>query len=69
MNCHECARDGIEQTATAECRFCHVGLCKTHLVASYQSAVFPQYACDHHPERPFAASPARPVRHLAAVGQ
>ncbi len=66
MICHECARDGLEQAAMAECRFCHVGLCKPHLVASYQSGVFPQYACSHHPERAFAGAPAPAKRHLTA---
>ena len=69
MICHECAREGNEQAALAECRFCHVGLCKPHVVASYNSGVFPQYACLHHPERPFADTPARAERHLVAVGQ
>lgn len=69
MNCHECARDGIAHVAIAECRFCHVGLCKAHLVASYQSRILPQYACNHHPERPFASATRPPARQLTAVGE
>ena len=34
MICHECAREGREEAALADCRFCHVGLCKPHLVGS-----------------------------------
>lgn len=67
MLCHECAREGIQQPAVGECRFCQVGLCKAHLVGSFKSAVFPQYSCDHHPERPFAALSVRIERTLAAV--
>jgi hypothetical protein len=59
MNCHECARAGIERSAIGLCRFCSVGLCKDHLVASYVSSVWPKYACDHDPDRAFAG-PARP---------
>jgi Uncharacterized protein conserved in archaea (DUF2180). len=55
MQCHECARDGREQAAAAQCRFCLVGLCTPHLVASFMGATVPQYGCAHHRERPFAA--------------
>ena len=54
MNCHECARAGIERPAVGVCRFCYVGLCKEHVVASFRSAVMPQYSCEHHPDREFA---------------
>lgn len=54
MHCHECAREGRDQTAVAQCRFCLVGLRKPHLVASFRGATAPQYGCAHHPERPFA---------------
>ncbi|MGZ8562916.1 MAG: DUF2180 family protein [Candidatus Limnocylindria bacterium] len=67
MNCHECARDDIAQVAIAECRFCHVGLCKAHLVASYQNTIIPQYACSHHPERPFARATPPPAPQPTAV--
>lgn len=67
MLCHECAREGRQQSAVAECRFCRVGLCKSYLVASFTSAMIPQYACDHHPERAFARVIARAERPLAAV--
>lgn len=67
MMCHECESHGLERPAVAECRFCHVGLCKPHLVASYQSGVFPRYACDHHPERAFAEAPVRRDARLTAA--
>lgn len=67
MKCHECARDGRERPAVGECRFCRVGLCKAHLVASFRSTIFPQYACDHHPERPFAPASTQTERPLAEV--
>ena len=56
MNCHECARVGVERPALGLCRFCMVALCKEHVVASYQSAVVPQYRCEHRPERAFGAT-------------
>lgn len=59
MNCHECARDGLDVPAVSECRFCFVGLCKDHLVASLHGQPVPQYGCAHHPER--APSPSRHV--------
>ncbi len=69
MHCHECAREGRQEPALAECRFCLVGLCKPHLVASFESAIIPQYACDHHPERPFATAPRRETHLLEAVSR
>ena len=54
MLCHECARSRAEASAVGQCRFCSVGLCKDHLVASFRSGVAPQYWCEHHPELPFA---------------
>lgn len=54
MNCHECARIGVERLAIGLCRSCSVGLCKDHLVASFQGPVFPRYGCDHEPSRAFA---------------
>jgi hypothetical protein len=54
MNCHECARAGNERPAIGLCRFCSVGLCKDHLVASFHGSVWPQYACDHCPDHEFA---------------
>ena len=65
MNCHECARVNIERPATGLCRFCFVGLCKVHMVASFYSDVFPQYGCHHDPDREFA-SPLRPAGRYAA---
>jgi hypothetical protein len=56
MNCHQCASAGIERMAVGLCRFCHVGLCKPHLVASFHSAAWPQYGCTHHPDREFDRS-------------
>jgi len=53
MLCHECGRVGRQRPAVAQCRFCLVGLCKPHLVAAREEAPVPQYACRHHPERPF----------------
>ena len=53
MICHECARDGLTAAAIGHCRFCLVGLCKDHLVASFRGATVPQYGCEHHPERAF----------------
>ncbi len=61
MICHECAREGLTTAAVSHCRFCFVGLCKDHLVASFHGDTVPQYGCDHHPERVFA-----PQRRLAA---
>lgn len=55
MNCHECAREGRDQAAVGQCRFCLVGLCKPHLVESFKGATYPQYGCAHNPARPFAA--------------
>jgi Uncharacterized protein conserved in archaea (DUF2180). len=54
MLCHECLRTGVKTPAIGTCRFCQVGLCKPHLVASFHPRNFPQYACDRHPERSFA---------------
>ena len=50
MICHECAREGLTTAAISHCRFCFVGLCKDHLVASFHRDTVPQYGCDHHPE-------------------
>ncbi len=36
MICHECAREGLTAAAIGHCRFCFVGLCKDHLVASFR---------------------------------
>ena len=70
MNCHECAATGVARTADAICRFCSVGLCKDHLVASFHSTTATLYACDHHPEQPYSARTV-PVREdaVAAAGQ
>jgi hypothetical protein len=54
MLCHECLRTAVQTPAIGTCRFCQVGLCKPHLMASFRSRIVPQYACDHHPERSFA---------------
>lgn len=62
MICHECARDGLTTAALSECRFCSVGLCKDHLVASFQGQTIPQYGCDHHPERAFTSQPREAMR-------
>lgn len=66
MICHECAREGLTVTATSQCRFCLVGLCKDHLVASLHGAAVPQYSCEHHPEQAFA-SPAQESAQPAAA--
>ena len=69
MICHECAREGLTAAAVSHCRFCFVGLCKDHLVAAFHGETVPQYGCDHHPERAFARSRARPpdpLPHAAA---
>lgn len=68
MRCHECARDHRDEAAVAHGRFCLIGLCKLHLVASFRSATVPQHGCDHHPERPFPES-AVGFRPLQAVGR
>lgn len=68
MNCHECARVGRDVAAVSGCRFCKVGLCKDHLVASFQSATVPQYGCEHHPERPFHTVARGGDRTFVAVG-
>ena len=65
MLCHECARDGTSRPAVAHCRFCLVGLCKQHLVESFRSELVPQYACHHHPERPFVAAAVEAARPVA----
>src|SRR6266852_5910901 len=51
--CHECLMAGQrDETATAMCRFCFVGLCKSHLVDLYRDPpTVPQYACRHTPAR------------------
>ena len=67
MICHECAREGRESAAVGECRFCHVGLCKEHEVTSLRGAPVPQYGCEHHPERPFAARDEMPVPKPAVI--
>lgn len=66
MTCHECAREGGTTAAVGHCRFCLVGLCKDHLVASFRGRTVPQYGCDHHPELAFprlsgGATPAAPA--------
>jgi hypothetical protein len=65
MNCHECARVGIERPAVGVCRFCSVGLCKEHIVASFRSTVMPQYSCEHRPDREFAPPVRASVRATA----
>ncbi len=65
MLCHECARVGRPEPAVGACRFCSVGLCKPHLVASFESEIQPQYACDHHPDRPFETMRTPAERPLA----
>ena len=70
MICHECARDGLTAAAIGHCRFCLVGLCKDHLVASFHGATVPQYGCPHHPERAFetvSRESSRPAPHHAAA--
>jgi len=67
MMCHECARTGRRVAAVSACRFCQVGLCKDHLVASFQGATVPQCGCEHHPERPFHAAARDGDRSLVAV--
>ena len=62
MICHECARVGLEIAAISHCRFCFVGLCKDHLVASFQGQTTPRYGCEHHPERAFAPRGAEVAR-------
>jgi len=62
MNCHECARDGLMTAAISHCRFCLVGLCKDHLVASFHGETIPQYGCEHHPELAFTPRPREAVR-------
>jgi hypothetical protein len=62
MICHECARAGLTAVAIGHCRFCFVGLCKDHLVASFCGATVPQYGCDHHPELAFAPQPREGAR-------
>ena len=32
MTCHECAKSARDESAVAVCKFCMVGLCKSHLV-------------------------------------
>jgi hypothetical protein len=69
MKCHECARAGRQTAAVSGCRFCMVGLCKDHLVASFQGATVPQYGCEDHPERAFPARSLegnRPIVTIAA---
>ena len=57
MLCHECMMIGRQQPAVALCEFCHVGLCKPHLVELYRSSPTTlQYSCRHR-----RAAPA-PVR-------
>jgi len=58
MKCHECARDGRDEFAVAQCRFCLVGLCKRHLVESFKGTTYPQYGCTHNPQQPFAVRAA-----------
>ena len=62
MICHECAREGLTAAAISHCRFCFVGLCKDHLVASFHGDTVPQYGCDHHPERAFTRQPREAAR-------
>ena len=66
MLCHECGIAGVERTAVGLCRFCLVGLCKEHLVDAYHPALFPQYACSHHPGRPRRAASEPAAARLAA---
>ncbi len=50
MQCHECAMIGGRETAVGLCRYCFVGLCKSHLVELYRDPPsVPQYACRHRP--------------------
>ena len=65
MNCHECARSEIERPAVGLRRFCFVGVCKVHLVASFRSNTVPQYGCSHDPGREFP-TPARPTERLSS---
>lgn len=67
MKCHECARIGRDVAAMSGCRFCNVGLCKNHLVASFQGATIPQYCCEHYLERAFPARPLEAGRPLARM--
>ena len=50
---------GLTAGAIGHCRFCLVGLCKDHLVASFRGATIPQYGCEHHPERAFDRTASR----------
>jgi hypothetical protein len=62
MICHECVREGLTAAAISHCRFCFVGLCKDHLVASFRGGTVPQYGCDHHPEQAFTPQPLEAAR-------
>ena len=66
MLCHECAREDGQEPAVAACRFCLIGLCKCHLVATFATVLGAQYACDHHPERPFPRASRAEQRPLVA---
>ena len=70
MICHECAREGLTTAAISHCRFCFVGLCNEHLVASFHGDTVPRYGCDHHPEQastPQSREAARPAPLHAAA--
>lgn len=53
MLCHECAAASVERPAVGLCKFCFVGLCKTHLVELFQEPrIAPQFACGHRAGEP-----------------
>lgn len=51
--------EGVEMICHACARFCFVGLCTDHLVASFHGGTIPQDGCEHHPERAFAPQPRK----------
>ena len=67
MICHECARGSLDTPGLGQCRFCLVSLCKAHLVESFRPGDVPQYACDHHAERPFETGHPVNVRRALRV--
>jgi len=53
MECHECLMLGRQHPAVAVCKFCGVGLCKSHLVELYREpGVVLQLSCHHSPASP-----------------
>ena len=66
MYCHECAAKGVDRPALGVCRYCFVGLCKEHIIGSYQGRIFPRFSCEHRPWDAFAVSvrALKPVREV-----